>query len=168
MIAYFIGKGSRTRGALTMKLNVPGCGQYDAVPTKLTTPRPAGTEGTPMPRTSLSSNPPLLFNVEFDVSEMYQIKNDTSEYLDNMRIINAARSAHIKSVKPVPNQMQRGSDPKYGWCSDPNSQNKYPDYPQCTNKPENWGQFVCEPEGPRMESIYELAAKDPWSYDTYF
>ena len=56
--------------------------------------------------------------------------------------------------------MGKGSDKKYGICCDPNSKQKYPDYPECTCNPENWKAFTCQPIGP-----HEFAEDGPWDVD---
>jgi len=79
-------------------------------------------------------NPPLLFNLDNDPSETYPL--DTNEYADVVAELIQAQKNHEKTVIPVPTQ--KGSDPSLCLCCDPNSQIKYPEYPQCTCNPEYW------------------------------
>lgn len=52
--------------------------------------------------------------------------------------ITKARDEHLASVTPVPNQNGRGSSSEFAFCSDPHSQEKYPDLENCTMNPSNW------------------------------
>ena len=78
--------------------------------------------------------PPLLYNVEMDVGESYPIDSASDEYSGALATITAAVAAHKASIKPVPNQMGMGTDPKYRACCDDTPPSKY----GCTCNPENW------------------------------
>ena len=53
------------------------------------------------------------------------------------------KSQHLATLDlGVPNQIAKGEDKKYEICCDPNSQKKYPMYPNCTCNPENWSAFT--------------------------
>ena len=45
----------------------------------------------------------------------------------------------------ITNQILLGTTHNNVFCMDPNSQNKYPQYPNCTGTPNNWNQFICQP-----------------------
>eukprot|EP01064_Diplonema_japonicum_P006686 TRINITY_DN14529_c0_g1_i1.p1 TRINITY_DN14529_c0_g1~~TRINITY_DN14529_c0_g1_i1.p1 ORF type:complete len:560 (+),score=144.72 TRINITY_DN14529_c0_g1_i1:84-1682(+) len=83
-------------------------------------------------------NPPLLYNIEYDISETYPIDATSQEYQQVMAGINASRAAHIATITPVPNQMARGTSSQYDLCSDPHSQQKYPTLSNCTITPSTW------------------------------
>lgn len=91
------------------------------------------------------------YKLHFDTRtpELYDLSRDPHE--DNaldvrasaslqaiVKKITAAREAHLKTVVPVVDQILLGHDNKYMLCSDPNSQERYPQYPNCTMSPENW------------------------------
>merc|ERR1712048_730308 len=94
-------------------------------------------------------NPPLLYNVEHDLSEMYPIDSSSDEYAAAMATINEAKTAHEKTLTPVPNQMAMGKNPDLAVCCDPASEEKHPGYMNCTCNPENFDNvFVCAPVHP--------------------
>jgi arylsulfatase A len=41
-------------------------------------------------------------------------------------------------VVPVQDQLALGSDARYALCAAPESQARYPQFPNCTLNPENW------------------------------
>eukprot|EP00911_Craspedida_sp_UC1_P001765 UC1_evm1s1347 len=83
-------------------------------------------------------DPPLLFNVAVDVGENTIIAPSSSLYAQQRKLLTAARDAHLATITPVPNQNARGSDPNFAFCADPHSQDKFPQWPNCTISPENW------------------------------
>ena len=52
--------------------------------------------------------------------------------------LEAARAKHLASITPVPDQNGRGSSNVYALCADPDSQSKYPAYPNCTLNTSTW------------------------------
>ena len=48
-----------------------------------------------------------------------------------------------QTITTVPNQMALGNNREYAVCSDPHSQDKYPQYPNCTISPKNWENPFC-------------------------
>jgi len=99
----------------------------------------------------LFHDPPVMYNVEHDISEMYPIDPQSDEYRVALATIMLAKDEHEATLTPVPNQMAMGASSDYVSCCDPASQEKYPNYPNCTCNPENFGHewhsdnFVCAP-----------------------
>ncbi|XP_065178310.1 steryl-sulfatase-like [Sycon ciliatum] len=93
--------------------------------------------------TAVMHDPPLLYHVERDATEVYALDPKSTEYLSNMATIMAARQAHLASLKHVPNQMAMGEDPKQKLCCDWDSKKKYPKYQECTCNPDNWEAWTC-------------------------
>ena len=89
--------------------------------------------------------PPLLFNIDWDPSEKHPIWPDNAQYDAIMGPLTTAKLAHLDTLESVPNQMEKGTTSDNWFCGDPNSQVKYPQYPNCTSSPQNWEAFVCEP-----------------------
>lgn len=99
----------------------------------------------------LSHSPPLMYNVEHDLSEQYPMDPNSDEYAKALATIMRAKREHEATLSPVPNQMALGGEDDYVSCCDPASQEKFPKYPNCTCNPENFGHewgsdnFVCAP-----------------------
>jgi len=87
-------------------------------------------------------DPPLLFNIEQDLSERLNISSTSDEYEGIRKKMENLREAHIQSVKPVPNQMALGSDPKYAVCCNRQSVIEN-DTPSCICTPEGFNQTTC-------------------------
>eukprot|EP00041_Stephanoeca_diplocostata_P002266 m.25001 g.25001 ORF g.25001 m.25001 type:complete len:554 (-) comp13130_c0_seq2:1676-3337(-) len=98
-------------------------------------------------------DPPLLFNLDIDPGESFPIASNSAEYTTWRATIEAARDAHEKTLKTVPNQMAMGTNADYGVCGCPQSQQKNPKFPNCTCNPENFQNFVCG-------NPYPLAAQE--------
>ena len=90
-------------------------------------------------------DPPLLFNVNHDPSELHPIWPNNVQYDRIMDRLTAAKWAHLDTIDSVPNQIERGTTSDNWFCGDPNSQQKHPQYPNCTMTPDNWNAFVCDP-----------------------
>ena len=90
-------------------------------------------------------DPPLLFNVNLDPSEKHPIWPNNDQYNDIIATLTDAKWKHLDTIKQVPNQIEMGTSNDNWFCGDPNSQSKYPQYPNCTSNPENWNAFVCNP-----------------------
>ena len=103
------------------------------------------------PTDAVKHDPPLLFQIENDPSERYPVDPLSGVYQAQRAIIEAAKSAHEKTVEDVPNQMALGSDPTYALCCDPNSSKKHPQFMNCTCNPHNWNAFVCAPLDPTYQ-----------------
>eukprot|EP00756_Hemistasia_phaeocysticola_P050934 Hpha_TRINITY_DN26113_c0_g1::TRINITY_DN26113_c0_g1_i1::g.155323::m.155323/K01134/ARSA; arylsulfatase A len=88
-------------------------------------------------------NPPLIYNVEHDPSELYNLSPKSDEYKAANATFAAAVAAHLKTLTPVPNQMAKGTDAKLAQCGCPNSTTTHPEYPRCTCNPENFKVDVC-------------------------
>ena len=94
-------------------------------------------------------DPPLIYNLEFDPSEDWPLAPSSAEYQVARAAIEAANRSHQRTLRAVPNQMLRGTDPDLKICCNPHSQRTLPHYPNCTCNPENFdGVFVCAPVGP--------------------
>lgn len=96
-------------------------------------------------------DPPLVFHIERDPSELHPLLSDSAEYKNALLTIQTAKTAHVASIKPVPNQIGRGGSDDVEICADPDSQKKYPTLPRCTITPEAYNQAVCN--------------SDAWSHD---
>lgn len=90
-------------------------------------------------------DPPLLYNVNHDPSELHPIWPNNVGYDRIMQRLTAAKWAHLETIDKVPNQVSLGFSRDNWFCGDPNSQEKYPQYPNCTMTPENWQAFTCNP-----------------------
>lgn len=87
-------------------------------------------------------NPPLIFNIPFDPSETYPLSNSTAEYKAALATIQAAIAIHEATCPEcAPNQMALGGNTTFAVCCDPNSKEKYPQFPACTCNPENWNPY---------------------------
>ena len=53
-------------------------------------------------------DPPLLYHLERDATEVYSLKSTSDEYKNAMVTIMAAKTAHEASLTTVPNQMAKG------------------------------------------------------------
>ena len=93
-------------------------------------------------------HPPLIYHIEHDPSENYPLSPETLEYKTAHDEITAAAEEHKKGVRPVPNQMLLGKDPKLVVCCDWDSKKKFPERPVCTCNEANYDVFVCRPTGP--------------------
>ena len=91
-------------------------------------------------------DPPLLYNVDIDPSELHPIWPNNVAYNETVAYVTQKRDEHLQTLqRGIPNQMAKGSSSDNYLCADPNSQSKYPQYPNCTLSPENWKQFTCQP-----------------------
>ena len=113
-------------------------------------------------------SPPVLFNLDTDISESNPIAVSSSNpaAAAAMREIDAALAAHLETVDMVPNQMIAannpckhsgtaattcvgGNDLNQAVCKDPNSKAKYPTFANCTSNPENFGTADCRAANPK-------------------
>jgi arylsulfatase A len=85
----------------------------------------------------LPHNPPLLFQIEWDPSERFQLDVTVPRYAAALAQIQAAAAAHRATV-PLMYSQCSVNDPSYALCGDPASKAKYPQYPNCTLSPQNW------------------------------
>eukprot|EP01060_Flectonema_neradi_P029408 TRINITY_DN4064_c0_g1_i1.p1 TRINITY_DN4064_c0_g1~~TRINITY_DN4064_c0_g1_i1.p1 ORF type:complete len:563 (+),score=117.04 TRINITY_DN4064_c0_g1_i1:38-1690(+) len=83
-------------------------------------------------------DPPVLYNVEYDIAEAFPISNKSDVYHQQMAIIKKAAEEHVKSIKPQTNEMARGTSAAFDICCDPNSKERYPTLPNCTCAPATW------------------------------
>lgn len=91
-------------------------------------------------------DPPLLFNVEQDVGEMYPLDTNSKEYKEAMEVITRAKKEHEATMLPVTSQMGLGQDKDLATCCDPKSLDRLPTYPNCTCNPDHFDDlFVCKP-----------------------
>merc|ERR1712087_626099 len=90
-------------------------------------------------------DPPLLFNINHDPSELHPIWPDNVQYGHIMERLITAKYAHLETIEKVPNQVAKGTTSDNWFCGDPHSQDKNPQYPNCTMTPKNWNAFVCDP-----------------------
>jgi hypothetical protein len=85
------------------------------------------------------TRPPELYDLIADPHEDNPLNVQASPSLQAIvKKITAARAAHLTTVVLVEDQILLGHDDNYMLCSDPHSQQKYPNYPNCTMSPENW------------------------------
>ena len=94
-------------------------------------------------------NPPLLYNINMDPSELHPIYPNNNYYNSIIKQLNQSRIDHLNTLKlGITNQILLGTNNDNVWCMDPNSQQKYPNYPNCTGTPQNFNTsnaFVCQP-----------------------
>eukprot|EP01084_Bolivina_argentea_P256393 431657_1 len=90
-------------------------------------------------------DPPLLFNVEWDPSEMHPIRPSNGNYKTIVDYLTKKRQDALGTVNKVPNQMLKGQNKAYEICGAPNSQKQYPQYPNCTKTTEGFTGFTCKP-----------------------
>ena len=91
-------------------------------------------------------DPPLLYNVNMDPSELHPIWPNNEYYDSIMTILTNAKWKHLSTLEQgITNQMLLGINNDTVFCVDPNSQNKYPQYPNCTANPNNFDAFTCNP-----------------------
>jgi len=104
-------------------------------------------------------NPPLLYNVEHDLGEMYPIQPSSDEYRTAIAEILDAKAAHEKTLTPVPNQMLLMDEPKLAVCCDNASKQIYPAFPACTCNPENFNppEGVCRPVYPPTAHLLDTS-----------
>jgi len=94
-------------------------------------------------------DPPLMFNIRIDPSESLQIDPQSAEYNATIAIVSAAKVEHMASLTHVCSQMDSkedgcgGNDYQYAICKDPQSKEKYPEWPVCTSNPESWIAKTC-------------------------
>jgi len=104
-----------------------------------------------------------LYDLSGDDHERTPVLANTTDhrYAAAYAVIEAAKEAHLSSLVFVPNQNERGSDPALALCKDPNSQQRLPDFPNCTSNPENWqpapicGSAACLAANPTFEALCE-------------
>ena len=83
-------------------------------------------------------DPIALYDLDADVAEQRPLPNNTAAWAAVVANITAARDAHLRTVVPVQDQLALGSDARYALCAAPDSQARYPQFPNCTLNPENW------------------------------
>eukprot|EP00939_MAST-03C_sp_MAST-3C-sp1_P001955 g1955.t1 len=154
-----------------MPENCPGLWAARCGPYKLHYVTSTWTNGS---NNGVFHDPPLIFNVEHDPSESWALDTSSREYEDARTRIENAVAIHKRGMKAVPNQMARGVDPNLKVCCDPKSQEKYPQYPNCTCNPENFrmttgddddqdGVFVCAPVYEASDATGRLDSTEwPW------
>ena len=89
---------------------------------------------------------PVIFDLSTDWSESHPLDPSDDTWAAAKRAALNARLAHLQTLGWAPNQMALGSDIKYAICSDPHSQQSFPQYPNCTMKTSQqfWSNPVCE------------------------
>ena len=87
----------------------------------------------PAPYVNGRHDPPLIFNLTADPGENAPLSADGAEYASAMATISTARSAHLATITPVPDQNGRGSSSAYAMCSINGSLPH-----NCTLNPANW------------------------------
>jgi hypothetical protein len=90
-----------------------------------------------------SLDAPIIFDVSVDWSESKPLSSASPEWAKAKRAADNGRTAHLKTLGYAPNQMALGCALEYAICSDPHSQEKYPQYPNCTISPDNWKTPFC-------------------------
>eukprot|EP01084_Bolivina_argentea_P018507 34439_1 len=92
-------------------------------------------------------NPPLLYNIDQDPSEKFQIDSNSDLYRNILEYMTMKRNDMEDTVdyETITNQVELGTSDEYIWCCNEFSETVYPQYPVCTCTPDNWEQFVCEP-----------------------
>ena len=91
-------------------------------------------------------DPPLLYNLNMDPSELHPIWPNNEAYDGIMQYMTTKKWEHIATLEQgITNQILLGRNNDTALCMDPESQKKYPQYPNCTGSPNNWNAFVCNP-----------------------
>ena len=86
---------------------------------------------------------PVIFDVAHDWGEEHPIAVGTAVWTAAKEAAAAARAAHLKTLGWAPSQTDLGEDIAYSICSDPRSQEKLPQFPNCTINPEFWENPFC-------------------------
>jgi arylsulfatase A len=91
-------------------------------------------------------NPPLLYDIMRDPSELHPIWPNNENYASIVSEIESKRAIFESTMDyGVPNYIMEGESEQYALCCNPDSQSQYPEYPPCTCSPDNWEAFVCTP-----------------------
>ena len=91
-------------------------------------------------------DPPLLYNIDMDPSELHPIWPNNDAYPGIMEYLTNKKWEHIASLqRGITNQILLGRNNDTALCMDAQSKNKYPNYPNCTGSPQNWNAFTCNP-----------------------
>eukprot|EP01084_Bolivina_argentea_P210635 358445_1 len=94
----------------------------------------------------LIHDPPLLYNLNMDPSELHPIWPNNEAYNGIMNMLTNKKWEHIATLeKGITNQMSLGRNNDTALCMDIHSKDKYPQYPNCTGSPNNWNASVCQP-----------------------
>lgn len=112
-----------------------------------TAENPADLCALEMSSKPVKHDPPLLFNVNHDPSEMYPLPSGGAEYKAALDVILAAKREHEASLTPVPNQVGLGDDPSLGVCCSVDTT------PACVCNPENY-----EPQGGVCSPVFPPTA----------
>jgi len=110
------------------------CGDYKVywyIDQGSSTPLPEGIVVGPQ-----SLERPVIFDLKTDVSENHPIPAESPLWKQAKATAEAARVKHLQTIGWAPNQMLEPGDLRYAICADPRSQDKYPEFPNCT---------ICEP-----------------------
>ena len=91
--------------------------------------------------TGVVHDPPLMFHLEFDVSEAYPLDAASDEYARARARIDEAVAAHRATIDlgSIVNQGALAADANYSVCCDAGSQATLPSFPVCTCDPANFG-----------------------------
>ena len=103
-------------------------------------------------------DPPLIYHIEHDPSEMHPLSSTSDEYIEARKLIESNVIAHKKNLVWVPPQMARGKDPSLKICCKNNiNHTTISDdivgvsdvgdlglFQDCVCNPENWDVFVCQ------------------------
>eukprot|EP01047_Picozoa_sp_COSAG01_P098221 COSAG01_NODE_28440_length_661_cov_0.807829_1_plen_177_part_10 len=86
---------------------------------------------------------PLVFDLVKHPSEDQPLSASDPDYVAAVKTAEAARVTHLKTIEIVPDQMARGNDPHLAICGAPDSQAKYPQWPNCSLTPQFWQAPIC-------------------------
>jgi hypothetical protein len=135
------------------------CGRYKAhYFVEITAPGSNHTRTTLKPG---PQDPPVLFDLETDLSESNPLDTTVTMFSAVLAVMNVALAGHLSTVASVPNQMvgpidchratnaptcAGGNDIAYAVCSAPHSQRLYPHEANCSLTPKYYGTARCRDE----------------------
>jgi hypothetical protein len=125
---------------------------YYLIDGDMSTPLPAGVKSGVQ-----SLEKPVVFDVSTDWSEDKPLDEASPKYAQAKSAAAAAREAHLKTMGWNINQMGLGGSRDLAICSDPDSENKYPNFANCTLTPENWRPPVCLEGGTRGQCVTQTS-----------
>lgn len=103
---------------------------------------------------------PVIFDLSTDWSESRPLHPSDPTWAAAKRAALNARLTHLQSLGWAPNQMALGSNIEYAICGDPHSQQKYPQFPNCTLSPQFWSNPICNCGG-RFRNCTECPTRPP-------
>lgn len=104
---------------------------------------------------------PVIFDLSSDWNESTPLAPGSTAWVAAKAAADTFRTAHLATIGWAPNQMALGTDPEYAICSDPRSQQRYHDFPNCTISPSYWTNPYCSCGGNRFRLCSECPSPPP-------